>query len=246
MIDTKKYMAIISILLMLLIVFGVAVNIFISSLANLFTVFIDILIIIIITAILFSMFITSNVIKDKYVSNTNMKINFKIVNMLLPIMNVVAKLVNIPKNELRKVYIKLNNKYIYSNKYSIKREEILILIPHCVQKNSCKIKVTTNINTCAKCGLCNIGDLVKLQESTNINIFVATGGTLARKIIIDTKPKAVIAVACERDLTAGVKDVKNIPVLGVFNKRPNGPCVDTSIDIEEIKKAVDFFTSNSN
>ncbi len=244
MIDTKKYMTTIGILLVILLISGVAINIFISSLTHVFTIFIDIIVAIVAVAIVFSIVITHNVIRNKEVNPLAMKVNFKIVSILFPIITFVAELIGISKNEIRKVYVKLNNKYIYSNKYSIKAEEILILIPHCVQKNSCKLKVTTNIETCARCGLCNIGDLVKLKEKTNVNIFVATGGTLARKIIIDNKPKVVIAVACERDLTAGVQDVRNIPVLGVFNKRPNGPCVDTSIDIDEVEEAIKFFTSS--
>ena len=244
MIDTKKYMTTISILLVILLISGVAINIFISSLTHIFTIFIDIIVVIIAVAIVFSIVITHNVIRDKKVDPLAMRLNFKIVIILFPIITFVAELIGISKNEIRKVYVKLNNKYIYSNKFSIKAEEILILIPHCVQKNSCKLKVTTNIETCAKCGLCNIGDLVKLKEKTNINIFVATGGTLARKIIIDKKPKAIIAVACERDLTAGVQDVRNIPVLGVFNKRPNGPCVDTSIDVDEVEEAINFFITS--
>ncbi|MDK2586157.1 DUF116 domain-containing protein [Romboutsia sedimentorum] len=244
MIDSKKYMTTICILLGILIVSVVTINIFISSLTGIFTIFIDMIAAIISLSIIFSILITNKVIKDKKVNVLGMKINFKIVSLLFPIITFVADSVGISKNEIRKVYVKLNNKYIYSNKYNIKNEEILILIPHCVQKNSCKLKVTTNIETCAKCGLCNIGDLVKLKEKTNVNIFVATGGTLARKIIIDNKPKAIIAVACERDLTAGVQDVRKIPVLGVFNKRPNGPCVDTSIDVKEIEEAIKFFTSN--
>ena len=91
--------------------------------------------------------------------------------------------------------------------------------------------------------LCNVSDLVKLKEKTGINIFIATGGTLARKVIIENKPKAVIAVACERDLTSGIQDMKHIPVLGIFNKRPNGPCVDTFIDIHEVEDAINFLTN---
>ena len=81
-----------------------------------------------------------------------------------------------------------------------------------------------------------------MKEKYDTKIFIATGGTLARKIIVDSKPKAVIAVACERDLTSGVRDVNKIPVLGVFNSRPNGPCVDTDINIKEVEDAINFFT----
>lgn len=246
MIDSKKYMAAISILLGILIIGGAAINLFISNLTHLFAVIIDIIIIFIALAIIFSIIVTNKVIKDKKVSSWAMKINFNIVSVLFPVITLVANLIGISKNEIRKVYVKLNNQYIYSNKYNIKPEDILILIPHCVQKNSCKLKVTNDINNCAKCGLCNIGELVQLQHKTKVKVFVATGGTLARKIIIDNRPKAVIAVACERDLTAGVQDVKKIPVLGVFNKRPNGPCIDTSIDIKEVEEAINFFVGNKN
>ena len=118
------------------------------------------------------------------------------------------------------------------------------MIPHCIQKNSCKLKVTSSINNCKSCGLCNVSDLLKLNEKFGVEVFIATGGTLARKKIIEKRPKAVVAVACERDLTSGIQDIKNIPVLGVFNKRPNGPCFDTKIDIKEVEDAIIFLIGN--
>ena len=243
MIDIKKYLTTICILVSILILGTVIINIFISSLAHIFGLLINILVLSIIIIIIFSTIVTYNVIKDKKVNSTLMKINLKIANLLFNPVIFIASSIGIQKNEIRKIFVKLNNSYIYSNEYNFNSEDILILIPHCIQKNSCKLKVTNKIENCAKCGLCNVSDLVKLKEKTGISIFIATGGTLARKIIIDNKPKAVIAVACERDLTSGIQDMKHIPVLGVFNKRPNGPCVDTLIDIHEVENAINFLTS---
>ena len=42
---------------------------------------------------------------------------------------------------------------------------------------------------------------------------------------------------------SGIQDMKHIPVLGIFNKRPNGPCVDTFIDIHEVEDAINFLTN---
>lgn len=242
MIDAKKYITTIIILLGIIMVGVSIINVFLLNLTHLFEVSVNIIMVLIVAAIIFSTIITYKVIKDTDINSKLMNINFKIVNSIFPLMIKTASFVGISKDEIRKVYVKLNNKYIYSQKYNLKSEDILILIPHCVQKSSCKLKVTTDIKTCKQCGLCNIGDLVRLKENKNVNIFVATGGTLARKIILENKPKAVIAVACERDLTSGVQDVSKIPVLGVFNKRPNGPCVDTCIDVEEVKNAINFLT----
>ncbi|MGL4797383.1 MAG: DUF116 domain-containing protein [Paraclostridium sp.] len=241
MINTSKYMTAIGFLVGILILILVATNIFINSLASIFSIVINILIVVLLVVIIFSSIVTYCVLKDKKINSMVMKINFNIVNILYPVLIILGKAINIPKNEIRKVYIKLNNEYIYSNKYNLQPEDILILIPHCIQKSSCKLKVTTEVRNCKSCGLCNVGDLVSLQDKYNVKVFIATGGTLARKKIVESKPRAVIAVACERDLTAGVQDARGVPVLGVFNRRPNGPCVDTQIEIKEVENAIKFF-----
>lgn len=242
MINSRKYMTAIGFLVGILILILVATNIFINSLTSIFSMIINIFIVILLVIIIFSSIVTYYILRDKKVDSNIMKINFSVVSALYPILIILGKAMSIPKNEIRKVYIKLNNEYIYSNKYNFQPKDILILIPHCIQKSSCKLKVTTQVRNCKSCGLCNVGDLVSLQDKYNVQVFIATGGTLARKKIIESRPKAVIAVACERDLTAGVQDARGVPVLGVFNKRPNGPCVDTKINIEEVESAIKFFT----
>jgi len=67
---------------------------------------------------------------------------------------------------------------------------------------------------------------------------VATGGTLARQMVKQIRPKAIVAVACERDLTSGIQDVFPLPVVGVLNERPFGPCFNTRVDIKRVEAAV--------
>ncbi len=241
MIDIKKYIKVVTLLLISIISVVTIVNVFISNMVYVFGVIVNSLVALLVLTILFSMIITYRVVKENKVNSIIMKINFKITSLLFNLILYIASNMNIPKDEIRKVYVKLNNEYIYSNEYNFETKDILILIPHCVQKSICKLKVTSNINNCKECGMCNISSLLKLKEKTNVSIYVATGGTLARKIILENKPKAVIAVACERDLTSGVQDIRKIPILGVFNQRPNGPCIDTTINIDEIEKTIEFF-----
>jgi Uncharacterized conserved protein len=75
-----------------------------------------------------------------------------------------------------------------------------------------------------KCGQCKIGELVTLSEELGFHFVVSTGGTLSRQMIKAIKPKAVLAIACERDLTSGIQDTYPLPVIGVLNERPCGPC----------------------
>ena len=71
-----------------------------------------------------------------------------------------------------------------------------------------------------------------------MHLVVATGGTLARQLVAKARPKAIIAVACERDLTSGIQDVFPIPVIGIFNERPFGPCFNTRVDIDRVEEAI--------
>ena len=242
MIEMKKYIRAVNVFLVMLVLSAFTIHIFLSNYISLLSSVINIMVIGIILLILFSTVITYFIFNEKKVNKQLMKINYLIIRYIFPIISKVGGFINISKDEIRKIFIKINNAYIYSNKYNFNSEDLIILIPHCIQNHNCKLKVTNDIDNCRKCGICKISDLQQLKEKYNTKIFVATGGTLARKIIVDNKPKAVIAVACERDLTSGVREVNKIPVLGIFNSRPNGPCIDTNIKINEVEDAINFFT----
>jgi len=243
MTDTKKYVKVVNVFLINLILGALIIHLFLSKYINILSLVINLIVSGIILLILFSTMITYFILNNKEVNKYLMRINYTIIRYIFPVISNMGKFVGISKDEIRKIFIKINNAYIYSNKYDFNSESLIILIPHCIQNHKCKLKVTNDIENCKKCGMCKITQLLEIKEKYNTKVFIATGGTLARKIIIDNKPKAVIAVACERDLTSGVRDVKGIPVLGVFNSRPNGPCIDTNINIKEIEEAINFFTN---
>ena len=85
---------------------------------------------------------------------------------------------------------------------------------------------------------CDIGKVLELCDEFGVNVSIATGGTLARRIIIDKKPKVIVAVACYRDLVSGIRDAYPIMTLGVFNLRPNRPCINTHVNIDTLRKAL--------
>jgi hypothetical protein len=117
----------------------------------------------------------------------------------------------------------------------------MILLPHCLQIDVCNRKITTDIGNCVRCGRCPVGNLLNLGEKYNLRIDVVNGGTSARSKAASFRPDAIVAVACERDLTLGIQDVYPIPVYGVINDRPNGPCHNTSVDMKLVEEAIYFF-----
>jgi hypothetical protein len=161
-----------------------------------------------------------------------------VIKFLLPVIEFIGRILGIPRDTIRQSFIAMNNSLVLSQKLLIKPDRILILLPHCIQLFDCEIKVTGAISKCVRCGRCDISGLSELAEKYSIDISVATGGTLARKVITEKRPKLVVAVACEGDLTSGIKDCYPLPVLGILNDRPFGPCFNTSVETRKIDEAL--------
>ena len=142
---------------------------------------------------------------------------------------------------IKSSYIQVSNQLVKLQQPQITPEKILILAPHCLQRVQCPHKITVNVNNCRCCGQCPIGDLLALSREIGTQLVVATGGTFARKFIKEKKPEAIVAIACERDLTSGIQDVEKIPVIGVVNERPEGPCFNTKVNLCQVEKSINFF-----
>ncbi len=169
------------------------------------------------------------------------KIRGLTIKLLLPLMTLVGKLLRIPKDRIRSSFIKVNNDLVSSPGKLYKPEELLLLMPHCLQNSRCKMRLTYSIDNCKRCGECPIDALLGLSERYGIHLAVATGGTIARRIVVERRPRMILAVACERDLASGIQDTYPLPVFGVMNFRPHGPCFDTNVSLEALENAIRKF-----
>lgn len=154
------------------------------------------------------------------------------------------------KERLQALTIRLNNKLVLREKRGLgpggldpRPKRLLLLLPHCLQIDECNIRITRNIYNCARCGKCGIRDIIEIADSGGLSLFVATGGNLARRIVMDVRPDAIVAVACERDLSSGIADTYPLPILGIINERPFGPCLNTRVDLARLKEAIRSFAS---
>jgi uncharacterized protein len=95
--------------------------------------------------------------------------------------------------------------------------ELLLLIPRCLSKET-------------------LDGVLGIAGKYGVPVFVATRGQLARRVIRERRPRAVVAVACERDMVSGLHDVAGkIPVLGLTMTLPSGPCKDALLDMEQLE-----------
>ncbi|WP_051321452.1 DUF116 domain-containing protein [Chrysiogenes arsenatis] len=162
------------------------------------------------------------------------------IGLYFPFILYLGETFGFDKISLIRELVSYNNKYVFK-KYrgKLRADQIIVLVPHCLQVRDCDHRVTVDIEKCAMCGRCPITHLVGISHRFGVKIFTATGGTLARRIVKETKPRAIIAVACERDLYSGLRDTFPLPVIGVFNETPSGPCIDTTVNTAQISIALE-------
>jgi hypothetical protein len=163
------------------------------------------------------------------------------VKLFLPFMILLGQAIGISKNKVRSSFVEVNNELVLRTAGRYKPEEILLLMPHCLQNSKCKRRLTYSIYNCKRCGKCPINDLIALSERYSVYLAIATGGTIARRIVIQRLPKMIVAVACERDMASGIQDTYPLPVYGVLNSRPHGPCLDTQVSIKNVEQAIRRF-----
>jgi hypothetical protein len=142
------------------------------------------------------------------------------------------------REQFQNSFIAMQNRLLTSVHSQLKVTNILLLLPHCLQFHECKIRITRDINDCADCGECDICHLKDLGKKYGIRIGIANGGTLARKLVRDTQPDYIIAVACHRDLTDGIRESWHYPVYAVLNERPYGPCHDTRVEVDTVEQVI--------
>jgi hypothetical protein len=112
-------------------------------------------------------------------------------------------------------------------KRTVGKGELLVLIPRCLSKQA-------------------LDGVLAIAGRYEVAVFVATRGQLARRVIRERRPRAVVAVACERDMTTGLRDVAGkLPVLGLTMRLPNGPCRDAVLDLDLMERWVRSWVSQT-
>ena len=167
-----------------------------------------------------------------------------LINILFPISLKFGRIFGVKRRQLEGSFIAISNVLFARHNFKILGKDLMVLTPHCLQLATCPHKITRDPNNCKRCGGCNIGDLMNMADEFGFTFFVATGGTLARQIIVEKRPKIVLAIACERDLMSGIQDVYPLPAVGILNIRPNGPCYNTKVDLDEVRNAINDIVSD--
>jgi len=163
------------------------------------------------------------------------------VRLFLPLAEILGRVIGCSPEEVRRSFIMVNNELVLNSKLLCPPDKVLILLPHCLQASVCPHRLIHNPDNCGRCGNCAHAGLLHLRDAWGVQLAVATGGTIARRIVVQAQPRLIIAVACERDLASGIQDTYPLPVYGILNERPHGPCLDTTLNLNNVEEALRTF-----
>jgi len=138
--------------------------------------------------------------------------------------------------------IKWNNRLVGWRRIKVLPDEILLILPHCIHKQSCRQNIVHSLDECKRCGACSVGALVGVRDDFGVVACVVGGGRDALARTKQENIKAVVAVACEKELVQGIFAAFPKPVLGVINVTPEGPCKNTLADPDKVTQAIERLT----
>ena len=149
--------------------------------------------------------------------------NRRLLTWMIDKIGALGQRFGVSKDRMSNSFIKVFNTVITSQSKPDLPIKPLVILPRCL-----KAEIREKTKT--------------ICESYEIDCFVVGGGQAALEKVRKMKPKAIIGVACERDLIAGIKEVtSDIPVVAIANTRPSGPCKDTEINLADFEGAIRYF-----
>jgi len=132
----------------------------------------------------------------------------------------VGQLFGVQRDWTDNAAVAVYNRLAWAREWRVRANELLILIPRCLSRAA-------------------LDGVMDIARRYDVATFVATRGAYARQAIRERRPRAVVAVACERDMVSGLHDVAGrLPVLGLTMQLPNGPCKDASLDLAKMEEFV--------
>ncbi len=138
-------------------------------------------------------------------------------------------------------YIEAGNVLNQSAYEYVKKEDRIVLIPHCLRNaEKCIAPIDDEGYHCEKCGACIIAEITQAAEDRGIKWYMVGGGSHAINIVKNARPRAVFGIACYDDAKLGVEKVGEygIPTQAVLLSKAG--CVNTEVEIDKVIATLDL------
>ena len=164
-----------------------------------------------------------------------------LVHIYYPLAKFLATVTFSSKNILIESYLNFSNETVLTDQREISNSSILALLPHCLQKEDCTVRIGTDIIRCEECGGCDIAKIKQLVSQQKVDAAVATGGSLTKKLITERNPNVIVAVGCHRDMVDVVRDAWIYPIYAILDERVPGAKPEAKVNLASIEFAIKRF-----
>ena len=156
----------------------------------------------------------------------------------------LASKVGVEEKELFKLYVETKNRSLINSFGSTLYNERVLFIPQCLRAQGCQAKIGKYGYECLQCGKCSVKKILQLTKDLGYKgAFILPGGSLAKKIFKELKPKASLGIACAKELVLGSYLCEKMGVIGQGLELIKDGCINTIVDFSSLKEIlkVKFF-----
>lgn len=120
--------------------------------------------------------------------------------------------------------------------------ERIVLVPQCLRRiGKCKARETPRGYDCASCMACPAGEI--LQECRKLGykgVYMLKGGRAVAAIITESRPSAVVGIACDYEGALGIMECERAGVAVQFVPLSRDGCFETDVDVAEVLSVLRF------
>ena len=143
----------------------------------------------------------------------------------------LATRVGVEEKELFQLYVETKNRSLIKNFAATLYNERVLLLPQCLRAKDCPAELGKYGYECQGCGRCSIKKIKHVSENLGYKgTFILPGGSIAKKILLELKPKAALGVACFKELVLGSYLCEKLGIIGQGVALIRDGCINTLVD----------------
>jgi hypothetical protein len=117
--------------------------------------------------------------------------------------------------------------------------ERIILFPQCLRHPDCKAKSDKWGFHCEECGQCGISKIKRLAEELGYaQVFIIRGGSVIELIFEKFNPKAVVGIACNKEIFLGNLLCEKYGVVTQSVPLSREGCYNTDVDFKQVETCI--------
>jgi hypothetical protein len=163
----------------------------------------------------------------------------KLSSLALHKLEQLATKVGVEEQELFQLYVETKNRSLIESFAATPYNQRVVLLPQCLRAKDCPAEIGKYGYECQQCGRCSVAKIMELTKDLGYKgTFIMPGGSLAKKVLLETKPKASLGVACYKELVMGSYLCEKVGVIGQGVELLKDGCINTIVNMKALKEAL--------